>query len=66
MSATSLFNTTFWLVYALAIFDMVIFVPNVCGFVLNIVTLFLCIIFSDKSMDEEQGGISEPLLDNTV
>ena len=62
----SLLNTSFWVVYALAIFDMVLFVPNVCGFALNVVTLLLCIIFSNKSKDGGQGGISEPLLDDTV
>lgn len=40
-----LLNSFFWLCYGIALMDMVIFVPNVCGFVLAIFQLILCICY---------------------
>ncbi len=47
--AMGLLNSFFWLMYGLALMDMVIFLPNFCGFILSIVQVVLCIVFSKKS-----------------
>ena len=44
----SLFNSFFWLVYGVALMDIVIFLPNACGFALGVVQLVLCVVFSSK------------------
>ena len=56
-----LLNSFFWLVYGLALLDMVIFIPNFCGFVLSIAQVGLCLIFSKKGEDEQ---ITEQLVDD--
>lgn len=42
---TGLFNAFFWSSYGLAILDMVIFVPNACGFLLAAFQLLLCLCY---------------------
>ena len=37
------FNTFFWLIYGMAIMDFFIFIPNLCGFILGIIQVALCI-----------------------
>jgi solute carrier family 50 protein (sugar transporter) len=44
----SLFNSFFWLVYGVALMDIVIFLPNACGFAMGVVQLVLCVVFSSK------------------
>ena len=42
---TGLLNAFFWSSYGLSIMDMVIFVPNACGFLLAALQLLLCICY---------------------
>jgi solute carrier family 50 protein (sugar transporter) len=60
-----LLNSFFWLVYGISLWDMVIFIPNFCGFLLSVVQLILCFIFSNNVNYDEQ--LSEQLVeDNSI
>jgi solute carrier family 50 protein (sugar transporter) len=60
----SLFNSFFWLAYGIALMDIIILLPNACGFALGIVQLLLCTIFSDKVEDDSHDdGAEENLFD---
>lgn len=56
-----LLNSFFWLVYGLALSDLVIFTPNFCGFILSIIQLILCGVFSSKI--DHDGPMSEQLVE---
>ncbi len=43
-----LLNSSFWLGYGIGLMDMVIFIPNMCGFLLSVVQIILCVIFPKR------------------
>ena len=55
-------NSFFWLVYGLALMDIVIFAPNFAGFILSIVQIVLCFVFSSETSEDEE--MSEQLVDS--
>lgn len=68
----SLFNSFFWLAYGVALMDIVIFLPNACGFILGVVQLLLCVVFSnevdvhiyDASVEQHLvGEVEAPIID---
>ena len=60
----SLFNSFFWLAYGLAIMDMVIFVPNACGFLLGAIQSILCGVFSSQLEISADNGGDQQLMEN--
>lgn len=57
-------NSFFWMVYGLALKDMVIFLPNFCGFLLSMFQILLCLVFP-RSKYDEQVQMSEQLVHET-
>lgn len=57
-------NSFFWLVYGLALRDMVIFLPNFSGFLLSMVQICLCLVFP-RAKQREDVQMSEQLVDNS-
>ena len=61
----SMLNSFFWLAYGIALMDVIIFLPNACGFILGVVQLLLCVIFTDKvDVDVHDGSAEENLFDS--
>ena len=58
-------NSFFWLVYGLALLDMVIFLPNFCGFLLSVVQMLLCLVFP-RVKHGDQVQMTEQLVDNNT
>jgi len=56
-----LLNSFFWMVYGFALSNVVIFIPNFSGFMLSVIQLLLCIIFSDHRSHHD--SMSELLVD---
>ena len=56
-------NAFFWLVYGLALMDMVIFLPNFCGFLLSMFQILLCVIFPRAEYGDQQ-QMTEQLVDD--
>ena len=60
-------NAFFWMVYGLAVTDMVIFLPNGCGFLLSVIQVILCVVYKSKiDIDDADGNVEEQLVDDAA
>ena len=59
--AMGVLNSLFWLVYGFALKDLVIFLPNFCGFLLSLFQILLCLVFPRYKYGE-QVQMSEQLV----
>jgi len=59
-----LLNSFFWLCYGIALMDMIIFFPNVTGFILGIIQLTLCTFLPSIPTREADDAVQEHLVAN--